>query len=72
MVVPKDWRKFKANRSLLSPAYIDQARMSCRELLTQLMALALSLALDKAGKSIAAKIAMIAMTTSSSIRVKAR
>jgi hypothetical protein len=37
----------------------------------QLVALALALALDKAGKSIAARIAMIAITTSSSISVNA-
>jgi hypothetical protein len=36
------------------------------------MAFALSLALAKAGRSIAARMAMMAMTTSSSIKVKAR
>ena len=41
-------------------------------LLKQEMDCALAFALDKAGKSIAAKMAMIAMTTNSSIRVKAR
>ena len=41
----------------------------CLRLLVQDIARALSRALDKAGGSIAAKIAMIAITTSSSIRV---
>src|ERR1039458_1068398 len=41
-------------------------------LLAQLIALAFALALARAGSSNAAKIAIIAMTTSSSIRVKAR
>src|SRR5262245_41482246 len=40
-------------------------------LLTQPVRLARSLALDKAGSSIAARIAIMAMTTSSSMRVKA-
>ena len=41
-------------------------------LLTQLLAMAVSRALFSAGKSIAARMAMIAMTTRSSIRVKRR
>ena len=39
-------------------------------LLTQEMAFAFSRALESAGRSMEAKIAMIAMTTSSSIKVK--
>ena len=42
---------------------------SWRRLLRHLVRLALSLALLNAGKSIAAKMAMMAMTTSSSIKV---
>ena len=42
-----------------------------RRLLTQEIRLALSLALDKAGRSIPAKMAMMAITTSNSISVKA-
>jgi hypothetical protein len=44
---------------------------NCLRLLPQLEACALALALLKAGKSIAARMAMIAMTTRSSTRVKA-
>src|SRR6185437_2892186 len=46
--------------------------MTCRSLFTQLIAFALALARDKAGNSNAARIAMMAMTTSNSINVKAR
>src|SRR5260370_42655104 len=48
------------------------ASVSCFWLLKHVAACALNLALDKAGSSIAARIAMIAMTTSNSIRVKAQ
>ena len=44
----------------------------CLKLFTQLTAFALSLALLKAGNNIAARIAMIATTMRSSIRVKIR
>ena len=47
------------------------ARPICRWLLMQLMPRALALALAKAGKSIPAKIAMMAITTSNSISVNA-
>src|SRR5512143_118455 len=57
--------------SLLSPAYIVAATPICFMLLWHCAALALSLALAKAGRSSAARIAMMAMTTSNSIKVNA-
>src|SRR5688572_1997305 len=48
------------------------AMPSCRRLLTQLARLAFSFAALNAGRSMPARIAMIAMTTSNSIRVKPR
>src|SRR3954468_11193066 len=59
------------NRSLLSFTYIVQAKINCLLLLMQAAATALALARFKAGNSIAARIAIMAMTTSNSIRVKA-
>src|ERR1043165_6602095 len=56
----------------LSSLYKAEAIPICLWLLKQLMALAFSFALLKAGSNIAARIAMIAMTTSSSISVNAR
>jgi hypothetical protein len=56
---------------LLSWAYIRDAMPSCFRLLLQRTAMAFDLALLSAGRSIPARIAMIAITTSSSIRVKA-
>jgi hypothetical protein len=61
----------KQMRSLKSPEYINQPNWICRRLLKHLIPLDFSLALAKAGKSIAAKIAMMAITTSNSMRVKA-
>src|SRR5436305_7818946 len=58
-------------RSLLSPAYIIMPKAICLLLLMHLAALALSFALARAGSNIAARMAIMAMTTSSSIRVKA-
>src|SRR5437868_6078617 len=58
-------------RWLLSLAYMWAASMNCRMLLTHPVRLARSFAPDKAGNSMAAKIAIIAITTSSSIKVKA-
>src|SRR5436190_10739448 len=55
--------------SLLSLAYIIMARPICRLLLLQAMPLALSFARARAGSSMAARMAMMAMTTKSSIRV---
>src|SRR5436190_12297754 len=46
------------------------ARDICFKLPMQVVRIALSLALDNAGKSIAARMAMIAITTSNSINVK--
>src|SRR5690349_542687 len=56
--------------SLLSPEYMYQPSCSCLRLLRQLMPCALVLALARAGKSIAARMAIMAMTTRSSISVK--
>src|SRR6266568_8462392 len=58
--------------SWLSPAYMWKPSPICLLLLQQAMALALSLALPNAGRSIAARIAMMAITTSNSISVKPR
>src|SRR3954468_20420101 len=58
-------------RSLLSPAYSTQQIANCRVLPRHEIVWALSFALDKEGRSIAARMAMIAMTTSNSISVKA-
>ena len=49
-----------------------QASESCFWLLTQVIEWALSLARLKAGSSMAARMAMMAITTSNSINVKAR
>src|SRR6267142_6619343 len=57
--------------SLLSGEYIWRDNPHCRKFEAQFARLAFSLALASAGSSMAAKIAMMAMTTSSSIRVKA-
>ena len=59
------------NASLLSPEYIVKPRAICFVLFKQAVACAFSFALLKAGSSMAAKMAMIAMTTSNSINVKA-
>src|ERR1700743_2672273 len=48
-----------------------QPRASCFSLFMHLIPWAFCLALDSAGRSMAARIAMIAMTTKSSIKVKA-
>ena len=54
----------------MSPAYITQMMDSCLRLLTHWIDSALALALASAGNNKLARIAMIAMTTSNSIRVK--
>src|SRR5687768_18140506 len=59
-------------RSLLSCAYISEARANCRRLLLHFTTRAFSLAFASAGRSMPARIAMIAITTRSSIKVKAR
>ena len=58
--------------SLLSFGYMYQASWSCLRLLRHRVVPALALALASAGSNIPARIAMIAMTTSSSISVKAK
>src|SRR5262245_61887479 len=58
--------------SLLSPAYMYHASASCFRLLTHRVVPALVLALASAGSNIPARMAMIAMTTSSSINVNAK
>src|SRR6185295_1700785 len=71
-VTPGQVPVFRGGRnSLLSCAYMVKARPICLLLLAQAMLLAFSLARDRAGSSIAARIAIIAITTSSSISVKA-
>jgi hypothetical protein len=55
----------------LSPPYMIKANPICLLLFIQEACCALALAFAKAGNSIAAKIAMIAITTNSSISVKA-
>src|SRR2546422_7528292 len=59
------------SRSRLSLPYICSARPSCRRLLWQEARFAFSFAEVSAGNSSAARIAMMAITTSSSISVKA-
>src|SRR5437016_6325265 len=58
--------------SLKSPLYRIHAKMSCFVLLKQEMLSALDFALASAGRSNPARMAMMAMTTSSSMSVKAR
>src|SRR5262245_24211554 len=57
---------------LKSSAYMFQARSSCFMLLRQRMPCALVLALASAGNNMLARMAIIAITTSNSINVKAR
>src|ERR1700677_3307775 len=57
-------------RSLLSLAYIVQASANCFWLLKQVDCVAFSLARANAGSNIAAKMAIMAITTSNSINVK--
>src|SRR5512141_3203969 len=66
--------KFRSGgyRSLLSSEYVVRARPICFRLLMQAEALARSRALAKTGNRMAARMAMMAMTTSNSIRVKPR
>src|SRR6266566_8851484 len=61
----------KGQYSLLSPAYKWQPSKSCFWLLMQVTRWAVALALDNAGSSMLARMAMMAMTTNSSINVKA-
>src|SRR6185369_500498 len=59
------------SRSALSSAYKNVAMPICRRLFKQYVCLDFSFARDNAGRSIDARMAMMAMTTSSSIKVKA-
>src|ERR1017187_5610050 len=59
------------NLSLLSKAYPNMAISACFSLFKHTVRLALSLAFDRAGNSMAARMAMMAITTSNSIKVKA-
>ena len=61
----------KGNVSRLSPVYSVITSPTCFKLEVQAIRCALAFALDNAGRSIAARMAMIAITTSSSINVKA-
>ena len=60
------------NVSPLSPAYMWTPRLICFRLFKQVVRLARAFAPDKTGNNKATKMAMIAMTTSNSIRVNAR
>src|SRR5713101_2872897 len=62
---------FGTSRPPLSEAYIAQQRQSCLWLLRQFVVFARSLALLSAGNNIAARMAMMAITTSNSIKVNA-
>src|ERR1041385_4670577 len=62
---------FGASTARLSTAYRCQQTSSCLRLLRQARVRALSLALARTGKSKAARMAMIAMTTNNSIKVNA-
>ena len=64
------WPGLGTRASLLSPAYSTQASCNCLLLFMHWTFWALILALLNAGNSKDAKMAMIAMTTNSSIRVK--
>src|SRR5207253_9694596 len=61
---------FCGTRSWLSPAYITQMIDSCLRLFTHWIDCALAFAVASAGNNRPAKIAMTAITTSSSISVK--
>src|SRR6266542_1208619 len=63
--------RFQGYLSPLSFAHILSPRHTCLRLLTQAMRLAFALLAAKAGRSRPARIAMIAITTSNSISVKA-
>src|SRR6266542_2420784 len=60
---------FGGTESLFSSAYMAHASCSCRTLLRHATPCAFALALLNAGNSIEARIAMMAMTTSNSMRV---
>src|SRR2546426_885248 len=61
--------KASGNLSWLSSVKICMNKVACFKLLMQAVCLPFCLALARAGRSIAARMAMMAMTTSSSINV---
>src|SRR5262245_15898444 len=63
--------QFRTRKSLLSPGYTDQQIVSCFRLFRHCVVCARALALANAGSSIAARIEIMAITTSNSINVKA-
>src|SRR5438552_1231427 len=63
--------KFTGNRPSLSAAYKRDARSSCLRLLLQLVLWPFAFAAESAGNNIAARIAMMAITTSNSSKVNA-
>src|SRR5580700_11192963 len=65
------YQSLEARMPLSSSAYICQARSNCLWLLMQLARCPFSLAAARAGNNKAARIPMIAMTTSNSMRVNA-
>src|SRR2546425_5181446 len=60
---------FGTSQSLWSSTYMIQANWTCLRLFRQTIAWALDLARDRAGKSNPAKMAMMAITTKSSMSV---
>jgi hypothetical protein len=62
--------ELSGKKSRLSPAYILIAKPHCLRLLAHWARIAVALALLKAGNNMAARMAMMAMTTSNSIKVK--
>src|SRR5262249_28036986 len=68
---PPDNERSGGMASLLSWVYMNQPFWSCMRLLRQEIDCPLALALPSNGRSIAARMAIIAMTTRSSINVKA-
>jgi hypothetical protein len=56
----------------LSPQYIAMLKVNCLQLFMQYVSDACALALARAGSNIAARIAMMAITTNNSISVNAR
>src|SRR5437016_253184 len=71
MLPPLVEETFQGYLSPLSPLQMRNASPTCFKLLTHAMRLALALAWASAGKSMPARIAMMAITTSNSIKVKA-
>src|ERR1035437_4814545 len=66
------FQRFGGMASLFSATYISQPVCNCLRLLAHRIRCAHSFALDNAGSSSAASIAIMAMTTNNSIKVNAR